>query len=178
MTSSKTHQKHLLVSYTWSISNIGDMGIHTGLLTLFREKMPEVPVTMLNMFKEDTENFQYYKKNLPAYHPLFDLVSSPFKRIIGTAPYSDPPFAPEGTARAKLESRWGCFKLEQFRQGCITSFEAEALADDLLNQFPLDVYEDRKARDIGGSRQVASRMRTRRPTARLRSLRRWTSCQQ
>ena len=37
MTSSKTHQKHLLVSYTWSIANIGDMGIHSGLLTLFRE---------------------------------------------------------------------------------------------------------------------------------------------
>ncbi len=145
MTSAKTHQKHLLVSYTWSISNIGDMGIHTGLLTLFREKMPKMPVTMLNMFKEDTENFQYYKKNLPSYHPLFDLVSSPFKRIIGTAPYSDHPFDPEGTARAKLESRWGCFKLEQFRQGCITSFDAEAFADDLLNQFPLDVYEDLKA---------------------------------
>ena len=75
MTSSKTHQKHLLVSYTWSIANIGDMGIHTVLLTLFREKMPEMPVTMLNIFKEDTENFQYYKKNLPTYHPLFDLVS-------------------------------------------------------------------------------------------------------
>ena len=29
--------KHVLVSYTWSIDNIGDMGIHTGLLTLFRD---------------------------------------------------------------------------------------------------------------------------------------------
>ena len=135
--------KHVLVSYTWSINNIGDMGIHTGLLTLFKDKMPEVPVTMLNVFKEDSDNFQYYKKNLPTYHPLFDLVSSPFMRIIGGDPYTKRGEAPcEGTARAKLEARWGKFKLEQFRQGCITSFDAEKFADDLLNRFPLDVYED------------------------------------
>ena len=135
--------KHVLVSYTWSINNIGDMGIHTGLLTLFKDKMPEVPVTMLNVFKEDSDNFRYYKENLPTYHPLFDLVSSPFMRIIGGDPYTKRDEAPrEGTARAKLEARWGKFKLEQFRQGCITSFDAEKFADDLLNRFPLDVYED------------------------------------
>ena len=138
-------RKHVLVSYTWSINNIGDMGIHTGLLTLFKDKMPEVPVTMLNISGENSDNFRYYQKNLPTYHPLFDLVASPFKRIIGADPYTPRDSRPcEGTARAKLEARWGKFKLEQFRQGCITSFDAEKFADDLLNRFPLDVYEDLK----------------------------------
>ena len=138
-------RKHVLVSYTWSINNIGDMGIHTGLLTLFKDKMPDVPVTMLNISGENSDNFRYYQKNLPTYHPLFDLVASPFKRIIGADPYTPRDSRPcEGTARAKLEARWGKFKLEQFRQGCITSFDAEKFADDLLNRFPLDVYEDLK----------------------------------
>ena len=138
--------KHVLVSYTWSIDNIGDMGIHTGLLTLFREKMPEVPVTMLNIFKEDTRNFRYYRENLPSYHPRFNLVACPFKFIIGGDPYTPRDERPnEGTARAKLEARWGKFRLEQFRQGCLPSAEAAKIADDLLNRFPLEVYADLQA---------------------------------
>ncbi len=40
-------RKHVLVSYTWSINNIGDMGIHTGLLTLFKDKMPDVLIYII-----------------------------------------------------------------------------------------------------------------------------------
>ena len=41
-------KKHLLVTYAWSINNIGDMGIQAGLMTLLREKCPGLPVKLMS----------------------------------------------------------------------------------------------------------------------------------
>lgn len=136
-------ERHVLVSYTWSNRNIGDIGIHMGLLTLLRDQLPDVPVKMLNANAETSANYRYYEEALPPYHPKFALVSAPFGSIIGHGPYAKR--KPQGTAWRKLVDRWGEFRLEQYRTGCIDSFTAEKISDDLLNRFPLDVYADLQA---------------------------------
>ena len=50
----------------------------------------------------------------------------------------------KGNAWNALIARHGKLKLEQFRTGTISSFDAEALTDDLLNRFPLEIMEDLK----------------------------------
>ena len=136
-------ERHVLVSYTWSNRNIGDIGIHMGLLTLLRDQLPDVPVKMLNANAETSANYRYYEEALPPYHPKFALVSAPFGSIIGHGPYAKR--KPQGTAWRKLVDRWGEFRLEQYRTGCIDSFTAEKISDDLLDRFPLDVYADLQA---------------------------------
>ena len=46
-------KKHLLVTYAWSINNIGDMGIQAGLMTLLREKCPGLPVKLMSYLPEN-----------------------------------------------------------------------------------------------------------------------------
>ena len=50
----------------------------------------------------------------------------------------------KGNSWNALIARHGKLKLEQFRTGTISSFDAEALTDDLLNRFPLEIMEDLK----------------------------------
>ena len=58
-------KKHLLVTYAWSINNIGDMGIQAGLMTLLREKCPGLPVKLMSYLPENDECYRHYRDVLP-----------------------------------------------------------------------------------------------------------------
>lgn len=143
-------KKHLLVTYAWSINNIGDMGIQAGLMTLLREKCPGLPVKLMSYLPENDECYRHYRDVLPEYNPDGQVIPMPFFDLIGADPVPGAASAAlenavvRGKAWKALRSRWPDFKLEQFRTGTLPSFEAEKLADDLLNRFPLEIFEDLK----------------------------------
>ncbi|MBO5791613.1 MAG: polysaccharide pyruvyl transferase family protein [Lentisphaeria bacterium] len=143
-------KKHLLVSYAWSINNIGDMGIQGGLFTLLKEKSPDLAVKLINYLPENDPAYAHYKEVLPPYNPKGEVLPMPFFDLIAGDPMPDAVSESirnagvKGNAWHNLVSRHGKLKLEQFRTGTISSFDAEKLTDDLLNRFPLEIMEDLK----------------------------------
>ena len=143
-------KKHLLVSYAWSINNIGDMGIPGGLFTLLTEKSPDLAVKLINYLPATDPAYAHYKEVLPPYNPKGEVLPMPFFDLIAGDPMPDAASESirnagvKGNAWHNLVSRHGKLKLEQFRTGTISSFDAEKLTDDLLNRFPLEIMEDLK----------------------------------
>ena len=143
-------KKHLLVTYAWSINNIGDMGIQGGLFTLLRKQAPGLPVKLINYLPERDPAFAYYKRALPPYNPDGEVLPMPFFDLIGGDPLPDAASEDIRSAQVKghawraLCARYGKVKLDQFRTGVLSSFEAERIADDLLDRFPLEIMEDLK----------------------------------
>ena len=143
-------KKHLLVSYAWSINNIGDMGIQGGLFTLLKELSPDLAVKLINYLPESDPAYAHYKEVLPPYNPKGEVLPMPFFDLIAGDPMPDAASEAirnaqvKGNAWNNLVARHGKLKLEQFRTGTISSFDAEVLVDDLLNRFPLEIMEDLK----------------------------------
>lgn len=143
-------KKHLLVSYAWSINNIGDMGIQGGLFTLLKEQSPDLAVKLINYLPESDPAYAHYKEVLPPYNPKGEVLPMPFFDLIAGDPMPDAASEEirnakvKGSAWSNLVARHGKLKLEQFRTGTISSFDAERLADDILNRFPLEIMEDLK----------------------------------
>ena len=90
-------KKHLLVTYAWSINNIGDMGIQAGLMTLLREKCPGLPVKLMSYLPENDECYRHYRDVLPEYNPDGQVIPMPFFDLIGADPVP-------GAASAALEN--------------------------------------------------------------------------
>ena len=143
-------KKHLLVSYAWSINNIGDMGIQGGLFTLLKELSPDLAVKLINYLPESDPAYAHYKEVLPPYNPKGEVLPMPFFDLIAGDPLPDAASEEIRNAKVKgnawnnLVARHGKLKLEQFRTGTISSFDAEKIVDDLLNVFPHEVMEDLK----------------------------------
>ncbi|MDF2652787.1 MAG: hypothetical protein K0Q73_8592, partial [Paenibacillus sp.] len=61
--------KHLLIAYSWSFSNIGDIGITPGLLNLIQQQKADLPIQILATQREETEHFalvkDYYRQHYP-----------------------------------------------------------------------------------------------------------------
>jgi len=87
---------------------------------------------------------------LPPYNPKGEVLPMPFFDLIAGDPMPDAASEAirnatvKGNAWNNLVARHGRLKLEQFRTGTISSFDAEILTDDLLNSFPLEIMEDLK----------------------------------
>ena len=141
-------RRHLLVTYAWSINNIGDMGIQAGLFTLLRQQHPGLPVKLISYLPEDDPACRHYRQVLPQYNPDGEVLPMPFFDLIGGDPLPDAASeaisqtAVKGSAWKSLQQRHGALTLEQFRTGIVSSHTAEAIADDLLNRFPLELYAD------------------------------------
>lgn len=141
-------RKHLLVTYAWSINNIGDMGIQAGLFTLWHQQHPGIPIKLVSYLPEDDPAYHHYHNVLPQYNPDGEVLPMPFFDLIGGDPLPDAASAAisttavRGKAWRQLQQRHGALTLEQFRSGCVSSLTAEAIADDLLNRFPLELFAD------------------------------------
>ncbi len=142
--------KHLLLTYAWSINNIGDMGIQAGMMELLKKQCPGLPVKLITYLPESDECYTHYRDALPEYNELCEVLPMPFFDLIGSDPLPGAASAEiekiqvKGQAWANLQKRWSPVKLEQFRNGTLSSFEAAKLADDLLNRFSLEIFEDMK----------------------------------
>lgn len=141
-------RKHLLVTYAWSINNIGDMGIQAGLFSLWRHQHPGIPLKLVSYLPEEDPAYRHYHDVLPQYNPDGEVLPMPFFDLIGGDPLPDAASAAIGATAVKgkawkqLQQRHGALALEQFRNGCVSSRTADAIADDLLNRFPLELHAD------------------------------------
>ncbi len=140
--------KHLLVTYAWSINNIGDMGIQAGLMTLLQQICPEVAVKLISFLPREDKAWTYYRDVLPQYNPRCQVLPMPFFDFIAGDPLPDA--ASEATRNLKIKGRaWDNLvqrhsrvRLEQFRNGTLPARQAESICEDLLERFPLELFAD------------------------------------
>ncbi len=133
---------HLLIAYTWSINNIGDIGITPGLLAMIHRYYPDWPVRILTSQPPNDPAVAYLRSYLPRYHDcrvqpnLFsERLSVPGRP--GTS----------GSAWHAFHERWGEHKLNAFASGCLAAAHARAIADDLLDRFPAEMLTQIRRED-------------------------------
>ena len=129
--------KHLLITYAWSVNNIGDMGITPGLLNLLAETKPDLPVKIFSWLPEKDPGYLKTKKYLPRYSKDCEVFPMPFVAVDGGGML-------KGKAWKTFEKRWGAWKLESFQKGILTTLESEAIVSDILNVYSFDLFEELK----------------------------------
>jgi len=123
-------ERHLLVTFPWSTSNIGDIAITPGLLSLIHEVRPNMPVVIITSREADTENYRTLRDYLPRYLPGCKTIGYPFK------------LTASGAAWRAFEQRWGASQLRAFENGSLSARIAARVADDILNRLPKEVLEE------------------------------------
>jgi polysaccharide pyruvyl transferase WcaK-like protein len=131
-------KKHLLITYSWSMNNIGDIGITPGLLNMINREKEDLPVKILAWQTENDPAYQLAKDYLPQYKKNCKVLPMPFFDSEGDKPQ-------QNQAWKNLVERWGNAKLESFRKGTLTSYESEAVVDDILEKYSTDLFEELKA---------------------------------
>lgn len=124
----------ILIAYTYSINNIGDISNTSGLVHLVNEAFPETPVEVIASQVEGSEDFcvvaDYYAKNKKqcTTHP------NPFKEHCGAPRFDD-----SETPWGRFCARWGEHRLDAFAKGCLDSGLSLAISEDLLGEYLDDV---------------------------------------
>jgi polysaccharide pyruvyl transferase WcaK-like protein len=129
--------KHLLITYSWSVNNIGDIGITPGLLNMINREKPELPVKVFSWLPENDPGYLKTKNYLPQYKKNCEVLPMPFVVADGGG-------MTKGKAWQNFEQRWGCSKLESFRKGTLTTYESEAIVEDILEKYSLELFEELK----------------------------------
>ncbi len=123
--------KHLLIAYSWSFSNIGDIGITPGLINLIRKQKPELPIKIIANQREGDGQYAlvnaYYKE-----HDLDCEINPNFIRPLING------------AIDRLKKRWGAQKIEHFVKGCLPSSESADIVNDILERVPAEIHDDLK----------------------------------
>lgn len=127
--------KHLLVTYSWSVNNIGDMGITPGLLNMVTMEKPELPVTVMSWLPERDPGFIKTKNFLEGYKSNCKVLPMPFVAM-------DAGGLEKGDAWQAFEKRWGADRLHSFRHGTLTTFESESMANDILDRYSMELVEE------------------------------------
>jgi len=126
-------RQHLLAAYSWSINNIGDIGITPGLFCLLDRCGAPWPVVVLASQPAGDPAFAKAHDYLASCKPGVEVLANPFLTILEPSAARRP-----GSALHALTQRWGEAQLEAFRTGCLPAARAQALADDLLGRFTGD----------------------------------------
>jgi len=132
--------KHLLVTYSWSVNNIGDMGITPGLLNMVTREKPELPVTVMSWLPESDPGYVKTKTFLEGYKANCKVLPMPFVT-------ADAGGLEKGAAWQAFEARWSASKLNSFRQGTLTTFESEAIVNDILGQYSMELIEELRVKN-------------------------------
>ncbi len=77
--------RHIVVTYAWSYSNIGDIGITPGLLTLLERYVPEARVTIVSNARDDARATENHRAFLGRYFPDAKVIGTPFRGGDGKA---------------------------------------------------------------------------------------------
>ncbi len=125
--------RHLLLAFSWTFGHVGDTGITAGLLHLIDEQKPELPVRILAWQGRENPEFPHARGYYPEYHAETEVYPNYFRELIPKEP------GEEG-AWQRFVARWGERKLKNFELGCLSSREAAAIAEDLLERLPLELH--------------------------------------
>jgi polysaccharide pyruvyl transferase WcaK-like protein len=128
--------RHLLVAYSWSLNNIGDVGITPGLLNLVRQTEPSARAVVLTSQAAGDPAVHFQKGYLPRYLPGCKVVANPFGFLLDVADGKEV----RHPAWRSLVGKWGSRRLEAFQRGCLAAADAEGVASDLLDRFPSEVF--------------------------------------
>lgn len=136
--SSKPSRKRgVVVAYTYSLNNIGDISNTSGLVNLLNEELPEEPLHVIASQVEGSDDYQqvegYYERtarNCQTY-------PNPFRRYCGT-----PRFGDSSDPWGRFCDRWGSHRLDAFAKGCLEAGLSQEVAEDLLGPFIEDVAAD------------------------------------
>jgi polysaccharide pyruvyl transferase WcaK-like protein len=131
--------RHLLIIYSWSVNNIGDIGITPGLLNMVKQAKPELPVKVFSWLPESAPGYTKTKNYLPQYKDNCEVLPMPFVATDGGGGMI------KAEAWKNFEQRWGSSKLESFRKGTLTTFESEGIVEDILEKYSLELFEELKA---------------------------------
>ncbi|HWL50948.1 MAG TPA: polysaccharide pyruvyl transferase family protein [Chthoniobacteraceae bacterium] len=131
--------RHLFLAFSWTFGHVGDVGITAGFLRFLQERKPELPVRLLAWQGRENPEFSRAQSYYPQHHAPTEVYPNIFRELIGDD-------APEEGAWRRLVGRWGRRRLENFERGCLGSREAAAMADDLLERFPLELYRELESR--------------------------------
>ena len=131
-------QRHLLVAFTWSIANIGDIAITPGLLSLIHEVRPNMPAVVITSREADSDNYRTLRDYLPRYLPGCQTIGYPFVLASNTKAQAGGP----GSAWHAFQQRWGESQLRGFENGTLSARIAERVADDILNRLPKEMLEE------------------------------------
>ncbi len=143
--------KHLLVAYSWSMGNIGDIGITPGLLNLLQRHAPELPVTVMTSQNKGSKEYSFLKDYFLRYSPGCIVVANPFLAFLGR----------DLNTRSSVASwnafmdRWGEIKLKAFQNGCLAVDETDAIIYDILNIFPLELIQEYRRIDPDSATALA-----------------------
>lgn len=124
----------ILIAYTYSLNNIGDISNTSGLVHLVNEAFPDTPVEVIASQVKGSNDYQivadYYATNKKqcSTHP------NPFKEHCGVPRFDD-----DESPWGRFCARWGEHKLDAFAKGCLDSNLCAALANDLLGEYLDDV---------------------------------------
>ena len=130
-------KKHLLITYSWSVNNIGDIGITPGLLNMIGQEKPELPVKVLSWLPGSDAGYIKTKDYLPQYKKNCEVLPMPFV-------VSDGGGMAKNKAWLNFEQRWGASKLASFRKGTLTTYESEAIVEDILEKYSMELFEELK----------------------------------
>jgi len=138
-TSYSNMNKHLLLAFSWTFGHVGDVGITAGFLQFLHRRRPDLPVRLLAWQGREDPEFPRAQRYYPQYHAPTEVYPNVFRELIGDD-------APEGGVWREWGKRWGRRRLENFERGCLNSREAAAMAEDLLERFPLELYREMETR--------------------------------
>jgi polysaccharide pyruvyl transferase WcaK-like protein len=141
MSGEATGKRHLLATFSWSNSNIGDIAIAPGLLNLLREIQPDLPMMVMTSQRADSKTFKEMAEYLPRYSNNCRAVAYPF--TIGSATAAGSP----GSAWRAFHDRWGTSTLRAFENGTLSARIAARVADDVLNRLPKETFEELKQKN-------------------------------
>jgi len=133
-----TSGRHLLVTFPWSIENIGDIAITPGLLSLIQEAHPGLPTVVVASRDANSSNYRVLCDYLPRYLPGCRTLGYPFRLPPETAKSE----GVSGSAWRAFCQRWGASQLRGFENGTLSARIAAQVADDLLNRFPKETLEE------------------------------------
>ncbi len=127
---------HLLIAFSWSTSNIGDIAITPGLLSLVREARPDMRAVVMTSQRADSPAFAMLRDYFPRYLPNCGALAYPFS--LG----SDSSRGAAGSAWRAFHDRWGESDLRAFQNGTISARAAARIADDILDRLPRETLEE------------------------------------
>jgi hypothetical protein len=134
---SSTSSRHLLVAYSWSINNIGDIGITPGLLNLVHNTSPGTRAVVLTSQSATDPAVAWLRTYFPRYLPDCAIVPNPFRQRLGT--HTDP--GTPGSAWHSFHQRWAPARLRAFQNGTVAAADAAAIAADMLDRLPRELFD-------------------------------------
>ncbi|HBE04751.1 MAG: hypothetical protein A2096_10710 [Spirochaetes bacterium GWF1_41_5] len=127
--------KKILISYIWSISNIGDMAITPGLLALLKKYFPKNPLAALSMFPAGAEGYKVTANFFHKSYPDLEVSANPYLPASADFDPSNPLQPNVEIAAVKILSEaYGPDIMREYELGIISETQAEEINDFIINK--------------------------------------------